>query len=101
MRHLRGLWGYVYAVDVATGKEHQWPLPTRSPTTSRGRHPCCVIWSIGAWAWGYRISMWPPSMGGCIALDAATGKKIWEVDTITDHKLPYSSSGAPQSQATS
>ncbi len=23
-------------------------------------------------------------------------KKIWEADTITDHKLPYSSSGAPQ-----
>jgi quinohemoprotein ethanol dehydrogenase len=30
------------------------------------------------------------------ALDAATGKKIWEADTITDHKLPYSSTGAPQ-----
>jgi quinohemoprotein ethanol dehydrogenase len=30
------------------------------------------------------------------ALDAATGKKIWVADTITDHKLPYSSTGAPQ-----
>ena len=30
------------------------------------------------------------------ALDAATGKKIWEVDTIADHTLPYSSTGAPQ-----
>ena len=30
------------------------------------------------------------------ALDAATGKQIWEADTIVDHKLPYASTGAPQ-----
>src|SRR2546429_9945988 len=28
------------------------------------------------------------------ALEAETGKQLWEVDTITDHKLPYSSTGA-------
>ncbi len=35
-------------------------------------------------------------MAGLHAVDAATGKRIWVADTITDHKLPYSSSGAPQ-----
>jgi quinohemoprotein ethanol dehydrogenase len=29
-------------------------------------------------------------------LDAATGRKIWSVDTIYDHAQPYSSTGAPQ-----
>ena len=30
------------------------------------------------------------------ALDAASGRKIWEADTIVDHKMPYASTGAPQ-----
>ncbi|MGO9934557.1 MAG: PQQ-binding-like beta-propeller repeat protein, partial [Steroidobacteraceae bacterium] len=30
------------------------------------------------------------------ALSAATGRKLWEADTIIDRKLPYSSTGAPQ-----
>src|ERR1039458_10775987 len=30
------------------------------------------------------------------AINADTGKKIWQADTITDHKQPYASTGAPQ-----
>jgi quinohemoprotein ethanol dehydrogenase len=30
------------------------------------------------------------------ALDAATGRQLWESDTFVDHTLPYASTGAPQ-----
>ena len=35
-------------------------------------------------------------LGEVAALDAATGKRLWEVDTIADHSLTYASTGAPQ-----
>jgi hypothetical protein len=34
--------------------------------------------------------------GRLFALDAGTGAKVWEVDTIVDHGQQYSSTGAPQ-----
>ena len=34
--------------------------------------------------------------GRLIALDAATGKKVWEKDTIIDHTQSYTITGAPR-----
>jgi quinohemoprotein ethanol dehydrogenase len=88
-----GTWGYVYAVDAATGKE-LWRYDPK-PDYFAGRHPCCDLVNRGVAVWKGRVYV--ASVDGRLhALDAATGKKIWEADTITDHKLPYSSSGAPQ-----
>jgi quinohemoprotein ethanol dehydrogenase len=88
-----GTWGYVYAVDAATGKE-LWRYDPK-PDYFRGRHPCCDLVNRGVAVWKGKVYV--ASVDGRLhALDAATGKKIWEADTITDHKLPYSSSGAPQ-----
>jgi quinohemoprotein ethanol dehydrogenase len=88
-----GTWGYVYAVDAATGRElwrydpkvqYQW-----------GRNPCCDLVNRGVAVW--QGVVYVASVDGHLhAIDAKTGAKLWESDTITDHKLPYSSTGAPQ-----
>jgi quinohemoprotein ethanol dehydrogenase len=88
-----GTWGYVYALDAATGKE-LWRYDPK-PDYFAGRHPCCDLVNRGVAVWKGRIYV--ASVDGRLhALDAATGKKIWVADTIADHKLPYSSTGAPQ-----
>jgi quinohemoprotein ethanol dehydrogenase len=88
-----GTWGYVYAVDAATGRElwrydpkvkYQW-----------GRNPCCDLVNRGVAVW--QGVVYVASVDGHLhAIDAKTGAKLWESDTITDHDLPYSSTGAPQ-----
>ena len=84
---------YVYAVDAATGRE-LWRydpkagLPGGAQPLLRPRQPR----RRGMEGQGVRRAV----DGRLHAFDAATGKKIWDVDTITDHKLPYSSTGAPQ-----
>ena len=68
---------------------------TRSPIILRAGIRAAT-WSIAAWPL-WKGKVYVASVDGRLhALDAATGKKIWEADTIVDHKLPYSSTGAPQ-----
>ena len=88
-----GTWGYVYAVDAATGRE-LWRYDPKSDFFA-GRNPCCDLVNRGVAVWKRKLYV-ASGDGRLHAIDAATGKKIWEVDTITDHKLPYSSTGAPQ-----
>jgi quinohemoprotein ethanol dehydrogenase len=88
-----GTWGYVYALDAATGRE-RWRYDPQ-PDYFAGRHPCCDLVNRGVAVWKGKVYV--ASVDGQLhALDAATGRRIWKVDTITDHKLPYSSTGAPQ-----
>ncbi len=88
-----GTWGYVYAINAATGKE-LWRYDPK-PDYFAGRHPCCDLVNRGVAVW--RGKVFVASVDGRLhALDAATGRKIWEADTIADHELPYSSTGAPQ-----
>jgi quinohemoprotein ethanol dehydrogenase len=88
-----GTWGYVYALDAATGRE-LWRYDPK-PDYFAGRHPCCDLVNRGVAVWKGKVYV--ASVDGRLhALDAATGKKIWAVDTIANHKLPYSSTGAPQ-----
>jgi len=87
-----GTWGYVYAVDAATGRE-LWRYDPQ-PDYFAGRHPCCDLVNRGVAVWKGKVYV--ASVDGQLhALDAATGRRIWKVDTIADHKLPYSSTGAP------
>jgi quinohemoprotein ethanol dehydrogenase len=88
-----GTWGYVYAVDAASGKE-LWRYDPKADFFM-GRNPCCDLVNRGVAVWSGKVFV--ASVDGRLhALDAATGKKIWEADTIIDRKLPYSSTGAPQ-----
>ncbi len=87
-----GTWGYVYAVDAATGHE-LWRYDPKSDFQA-GRNPCCDLVNRGVAVWKGKVYV-AAGDGHLHAIDAATGRKIWETDTITDHKQPYSSTGAP------
>ena len=88
-----GTWGYVYAVDAASGRE-LWRYDPHSDLFA-GRNPCCDLVNRGVAVWKGKVYV-ASGDGRLHAVDAATGKKLWEVDTITDHKQPYASTGAPQ-----
>ena len=88
-----GTWGYVYAVDAATGRE-LWRYDPKADYQA-ARNPCCDLVNRGVAVWKGKVYV--ASVDGRLhALNAATGQKIWEADTIADHKLPYASTGAPQ-----
>jgi len=88
-----GTWGYVYAVDAASGRE-VWRYDPKSDYFA-GRNPCCDLVNRGVAVWKGKVYV-ASGDGRLHAINAATGQKIWEADTITDHKLPYASTGAPQ-----
>jgi quinohemoprotein ethanol dehydrogenase len=88
-----GTWGFVYALDAATGKE-LWRYDPKA-TYMAARNPCCDLVNRGVAVWQGLVYV--ASVDGRLhALDARTGRRRWVVDTITDHSLPYSSTGAPQ-----
>jgi quinohemoprotein ethanol dehydrogenase len=87
-----GTWGYVYAVDAATGRQ-LWRFDPKA-NLQAGRNPCCDLVNRGVAVSQNKVYV--ASVDGMLhALDAATGRQLWEADTIVDHKLPYSSTGAP------
>ena len=88
-----GTWGYVYAIDAASGRE-LWRYDPK-PDYFTARHACCDLVNRGVAVWKGKVYV--ASIDGRLhALNAQTGQKIWETDTIVDHNLPYSSTGAPQ-----
>ena len=88
-----GTWGYVYAVDAATGRQ-LWRYDPHADYRA-ARNPCCDMVNRGvAVAHG---KVYVAAVDGRLhAIDAKSGAKLWDVDTITDHSLPYASTGAPQ-----
>lgn len=86
-----GTWGYVYAIDAATGKE-LWKFDPRVDPRA-ARNPCCDLVNRGVAVWKGKVFV-ASADGRLHALDANTGKEVWNVDTIIDHNLPYSSTGA-------
>lgn len=87
-----GTFGYVYALDAATGRE-LWRYDPK-PDYRAARNPCCDLVNRGVALWKGRVYV--AAVDGMLhAIDAKSGHKIWAVDTIADHHLPYSSTGAP------
>jgi hypothetical protein len=88
-----GTWGYVYALDAATGRELWHFIPQMDDIYAR--NPCCDLVNRGVAV--FKGMVYVASVDGHLhALNAATGRQVWEADTLIDHKLPYSSTGAPQ-----
>ena len=84
--------GYVYALEAATGRQIWRFDPHVNPQAMR--NPCCDLVNRGVAVWKGRVYV--ASVDGQLhALDAKRGRQIWSVDTIVDHSLPYSSTGAP------
>jgi PQQ-dependent dehydrogenase (methanol/ethanol family) len=87
-----GAWSVVQAIDVRTGKE-LWHFDPEVP----GEHApkaCCDAVNRGAAVWGGKVFVGTLD-GRLIALDAKTGKKLWETVTV-DQSKDYTITGAPR-----
>lgn len=86
-------WSIVHAIDVRSGKR----LWVHDPQVdrSKGYRGCCDVVNRGVALWQGKVYV-ASYDGRLIALDAATGKKAWEVDTISDKRFSYTITGAPR-----
>jgi quinohemoprotein ethanol dehydrogenase len=86
-------WSVVHAIDARTGKK----IWTYDPGVNReqGYKGCCDTVNRGVAL--YKGKVFVASYDGrLIALDAATGQKVWEKDTLIDHDHSYTITGAPR-----
>ena len=89
-------WNITYALDAATGEE-LWSYDPEVPGET-ARRACCGVISRGLAV--YRGRVYVATLDGrLIALDAATGTPVWEVDTVIDHTRNYTITGAPRAAA--
>jgi quinohemoprotein ethanol dehydrogenase len=86
-------WSVVHAVDVRTGKRI-WSF---DPQVSKeaGYKGCCDVVNRGVALYQGKVFV-AAYDGRLIALDAATGAKVWEKDTIINRKMSYTITGAPR-----
>ena len=87
-----GPWSLVYAIDARTG-EFVWTYDPHVPK-SVGPHACCDVVNRGVAVYKGRIYSGTLD-GRLLALDAATGELVWQVQT-TDTSRPYTITGAPR-----
>ncbi|HVT37375.1 MAG TPA: PQQ-dependent dehydrogenase, methanol/ethanol family, partial [Nevskiaceae bacterium] len=88
-----GAYSIVYALDARTGKL-KWKFDPKVPR-ARANDGCCDVVNRGVAAWKGKIYVGSFD-ARLIALDAATGKKVWESDTSIDHSRSYTITGAPR-----
>lgn len=86
-------WSVVHAVDVRTGKK-LWTFDPQVPRTD-GVKGCCDVVNRGVALHDGMVFVGAFD-GRLIAINAATGKKVWEKDTRLSKKLPITITGAPR-----
>jgi quinohemoprotein ethanol dehydrogenase len=92
--YLAGPWGSVSAVNARTGAE-VWRYDPEVDG-SYNRRACCDVVNRGVQVWGGRVYVGTLD-GFLVALDAATGREIWKVDTFVDRDSRfYTITGPPQ-----
>ena len=87
-----GAWSVVWAHDARTG-ELLWEYDPMVPR-EHGKFACCDVVNRGVAAWEGKIFVGTID-GRLVALDAGTGKPVWDVQT-TDPERPYTITGAPR-----
>jgi len=85
-------WSKVFALNAATGKL-LWTYDPKVPG-NWAVNACCDVVNRGVAAWNGKIFVGTLD-GRLIALDAATGRSIWETLTI-DPSFRYTITGAPR-----
>ena len=86
-------WSIVHAIDVRTGKR-LWVFDPQVDR-SKGYRGCCDVANRGVAVWQGKVFV-AAYDGRLFGLDAATGTKVWEQDTIVDRKMSYTITGAPR-----
>lgn len=89
-------WSKVFALDPASGKE-LWAFDPAVPGTT-GVKGCCDVGNRGVAVWNGRVYVGTFD-GRLVALDAATGKQTWSVNTVDDpgaDPQSYTITGAPR-----
>ena len=86
-------WSVVHAVDARTGKR----IWTFDPgiDKEKGYRGCCDVVNRGVALWKGKVFVGAYD-GRLIALDAVTGKMVWEKDTIVSKEHSYTITGAPR-----
>jgi PQQ-dependent dehydrogenase (methanol/ethanol family) len=85
-------WSKVISLDAATGARRWAYDPKVLPEWAV--NACCDVVNRGVAAWNGKVFVGTLD-GRLIALDAATGKPVWETLTI-DRKVRYTITGAPR-----
>jgi quinohemoprotein ethanol dehydrogenase len=85
-------WSRVHALDAATGRE-LWKYDPQVPRETLAR-ACCGPVNRGVAAWEGKVFVGTLD-GRLVALDAATGKPVWEVWTVEKDSV-YTITGAPR-----
>ena len=86
-------WNVAYALDARSGDEI-WKYDPKVPGKT-ARDACCGIISRGLAVYLGRVYL-ATLDGRLVALDAASGDLVWEVDTIFDRSRNYTITGAPR-----
>jgi quinohemoprotein ethanol dehydrogenase len=87
-----GSWSVVFAIDARTGKQ-LWKWDPQVPRTF-GQKACCDVVNRGVAV--YKGKVYVGTLDGRLAaLDADTGKLIWQVVTV-DQSRPYTVTAAPR-----
>jgi quinohemoprotein ethanol dehydrogenase len=86
-------WSVVHAIDARTGKR----IWTYDPGVNReiGYKGCCDVVNRGVALYKGKVYVGAYD-GRLVAIDAVTGKKVWEKDTVIDHAHSYTITGAPR-----
>ncbi|MEZ5937964.1 MAG: PQQ-dependent dehydrogenase, methanol/ethanol family [Hyphomonadaceae bacterium] len=90
--YVTSAWSMVYALDARTG-ERMWSYDP-GVDKARGQKACCDVVNRGVAVWKGKVYVGTID-GRLIALDAATGKPVWEKVTV-DQSQPYTITGAPR-----
>lgn len=86
-------WSIVHAIDARTGKR-LWVFDPKVPREA-GYKGCCDVVNRGVALWQGKVFV-ASYDGRLFALDAASGKVLWEKDTIVDRSRSYTVTGAPR-----
>ena len=90
--YVTGAWSKVFALDPASGQV-RWSYDPQVPGNS-GLNACCDVVNRGVAAWNGKVYLGTID-GRLIALDAASGKPVWDVRT-TPEGSRYTITGAPR-----
>ncbi|MBO6554539.1 MAG: PQQ-dependent dehydrogenase, methanol/ethanol family [Roseitalea sp.] len=86
-------WSIVHALDAVTG-EPLWVYDPEVPGDF-GKRGCCDVVNRGVAVYDGKVYV--GAFDGYLhAIDAATGERVWRVDTIENRDMSYTITGAPR-----